>query len=77
LKVAQLAAAATATDFGTVRAELLLAGVTLTPPLGAEPESVTVQVAEDFGPKLVGVHTSEDNTTEATRLTFAVAELLL
>jgi hypothetical protein len=38
---------------------------------------VTVQVLEEFGPRLVGLHVSEDTITEATRLTVTVAELLL
>lgn len=44
LKVADVAPAATVTDAGTVSAESLLVNVTLAPPLGAAPLSVTVQV---------------------------------
>jgi hypothetical protein len=38
---------------------------------------VTVHVLEEFDPRLFGLHASEDTSTEATRLTVAVAELLL
>jgi hypothetical protein len=38
---------------------------------------VTVQVLEAFGPRLVGLHDKEDTSTDATRLTLTVAELVL
>lgn len=41
VKVALLAVAGTKTELGTVTAPLLLARVTLTPPVGAEPERLT------------------------------------
>src|SRR5271169_1813337 len=44
LKVAEVAAAATVTDAGTVRVELVLVRVTVAPPAGAAPLRVTVQV---------------------------------
>ena len=76
LKVA-VVAAATVTDAGTVRTELVLVKVTLAPPVGAACVRVTVQVLEEFGPTLVGLQTSEDTSTGATRLMVALAELLL
>jgi hypothetical protein len=77
LKVAEVAAAATATDAVTVRVELVLVKVTLAPPVGAACVRVTVQVVEEFGPTLVGLQTSEETSTGATRLMLALAELLL
>ena len=77
LKVADVAPAVTATEVGTVRVELLLDNVTLAPPVGAGCVKVTVQVLEAFCPRLVGVHAREDINTGATRLTVAVAEVLL
>jgi len=77
LKVAVVAAAATVTDAGTVRVELVLVRVTLAPPVGAAWDRVTVQVLEEFGPRLVGLQASEETSTDATRLMLALAELLL
>ena len=44
VKLADVAAATTATDAGTVRRELVLARATVAPPAGAAPVRVTVQV---------------------------------
>jgi hypothetical protein len=77
LKVAVVAAASTVTDAGTVRVGLLLVRVTLAPPVGAACVRVTVQVLVKFGPRLVGLQTSEETSTGATRLMLALAELLL
>jgi hypothetical protein len=77
LKVAVVAAAATVTDAGTVRTELVLVKVTLAPPVGAGWVRVTVQVLDEFGPRLVGLQASEETSTGATRLMLALAELLL
>jgi ABC-type sugar transport system substrate-binding protein len=77
LKVAVVAAAATVTDAGTVRVALVLLRVTLAPPVGATWVMVTVQVLDEFGPRLVGLQTSEETSTGATRLMLALAELLL
>ena len=77
LKVADVAAAATVTDEGTVRVALLLERLTLTPPLGAGWVRVTVQVLDEFGPRLLGLHDSDETSTGATRLTVVLAELLL
>jgi hypothetical protein len=76
LKVADMAAAATVTDAGAVSVELVLVRVTAAPPVGAAWVSVTVQVLEALGPRLVGLQASEETST-ATRLTVALAELLL
>jgi len=77
LKVAVVAAAATVTDAGTLRVELVLVKVTLAPPVGAAWVRVTVQVLEEFGPRLVGLQASEETSTGATRLKLALAELPL
>jgi len=77
LKVAVVAAAATVTEAGTVKVALVFVRVTAAPPVGAAFVSVTVQVLDAFGPKLVGLHAREDTRTEATRLTVVLAELLL
>jgi hypothetical protein len=77
LKVAAVVAAAMVTDAGTATAELEFDKVTVAPPLGAGWFKVTVQVLDEFGPRLVGLQVNEDTNTDATRLTVAVAELLL
>ena len=68
---------ATVTDAGTVRVALVLARVTVAPPVGAGCVRVTVQVLEEFDPRLAGLQANDDTSTDATRLTLAVAELLL
>ena len=45
--------------------------------MGAALDKVTVQLLDAFGPRLVGLHVSEEISTGATRLTVALAELLL
>ena len=55
VKVAEVAAAATVTDAGTVRVELVFVSATFAPPAGATCVKVTVQVLEEFCPKLVGL----------------------
>src|SRR5579872_2005284 len=77
LNVAVVAPAATITDAGTIRFELVFVSVTLAPPVGAACVNVTVHVLEAFCPRLVGLHVNEDTTTGATRLTVAFAELPL
>ena len=77
LKVPVVAAAATVTDAGVVSVVLLSDSVTLAPPAGAAFDSVTVHVLDAFGPRLVGVHTTDETRTGATRLTVAFAELPL
>ena len=77
LKVAVVAPAATVTEAGTVSTVLVLVSVTAAPPVGAACVNVTVQVLDAFCPRLVGLHTSDDTVTGATRLIVALAELLL
>jgi hypothetical protein len=77
LKVAEVAAAATVTEVGTVRVELVLVSVTAAPPVGAAFVKAMVQVLEEFGPRLVGLQANEETRTEATRLIVALAELPL
>jgi len=80
VKVADLAAAGIVTDAGTVRTALLLARTIKAPPLVAALESVTVQVAEAFGPRVEGLQRSAGfarPTTTAARLTLVFTEKLL
>jgi hypothetical protein len=77
VKLADVAAAATVTEAGTVRTELVLARVTAAPPVGAAWDKVTVQLLEEFGPRLVGVQATEETNTGATRLTVVLAMLPL
>ena len=55
LNVAEVAAAGTMTDAGTVRVELVLVSVTVAPPAGAGWVRVTVQALEELCPRLVGL----------------------
>ena len=71
LNVAIVAAAAMLTDAGTLKAELLLVRPIVTPPAGAGAVKVTAQVLEEFGPTVLGLHASEDSSTDATRFTVA------
>ena len=77
LKVAEVEPAATVTEAGIVSAVLVSVKVAEAPPVGAALLKVTVQVLEAFGPRLVGLHESDDTRTGATRLMVAFAELLL
>ena len=77
VKVAEVAAAATVTDAGTVKVELVFDRVTLAPPAGAAWVRVTVQVLEELWPRLVGLQDRVETVTGATRLTVVLAELLL
>jgi hypothetical protein len=63
LKVAMVAPAATVTDAGTVSAALLLARVTLDPPVGAVWASITVQVPTALCPRLAGLQVSWESDT--------------
>ena len=76
LKLAVVPPATTVTVPGTAREALLLASVTLDPPVGAAWASVTVQVLTALGPRLVGLQDRVETTTGATRLIAAVCELL-
>jgi hypothetical protein len=77
LNVAAVAAAATVTDAGTVSVAFVFVSVTSAPPAGATLVRVTVQVLEEFRPRLVGLHASDDTSAGAVRPTVAFAELLL
>ena len=77
LKLADMAVAATVTEAGTVSVALVLVRVTAAPPVGAACVSVTMQALEELGPRLVGLQTREETSTDATRLMVAFAEVLL
>jgi hypothetical protein len=77
LKDAAVNAAGTVTDDGVVRAELGLVNVTTAPPTGAGWDRLTVQVLAAFGPRMVGLHSSEEIRTEVARPTVVFAELPL
>ena len=75
VKEAEEDAAATVTDAGTVRVVLLEERATLAPPVGAAWERVTVQVLEEFCPRVVGLQVSEETVTGGvTPCVVAVAE---
>jgi len=69
--------AAITTGDGAVSTLLTTDTTTLAPPAGAFFVNVTMQALEEFGPRVVGLHTSVDTSTGATRLTVVFAELLL
>ena len=77
LKVAPVAPEATVTDAGTVRMALLLVKVTEAPPLGAACVRATVHVADELDPRLAGVQSTDETSTEAARFTVVLAELPL
>jgi hypothetical protein len=77
LKLTEVADAATVTDAGTVRVELVLDRVTTAPPVAAALLKVTAQVPEELRPRLVGLQASEETRTGAIRLMVALAELPL
>jgi hypothetical protein len=60
LNVAVVAPAATVTEAGTVSEALLLASVTLDPPVGAVVFKVTVQLATAPGFRLPGLHMRDE-----------------
>ena len=75
LKVAAVAPAATVTKAGTVSKALLLASVTLVPPVGAIWVTVTVQVLTAPWPRLVRLQDTPETRTGAARAIVAVCEL--
>ena len=77
VKFADVAAAATVTEAGTVSFALEFERVTLAPPVGAAWVSVTVQVLEELAPMLAGLQDNADTRIGAVRLTVMFAELLL
>jgi len=77
VKVPEVAAAATVTELGAVKVELVFDKVMLAPPAGAACVRVTVQLLDEFGPRLLGLHDKADTRTVAVRFTVVLAELLL
>ena len=77
LNVAVVEPDATVTEAGTVSSVLLLASVTAAPPERAGCVVVTVQELVALWPRVVGVQTTEDTRTGASRPMAAVCELLL
>ena len=69
VKVAEVAPAATATELGTVRLELLFVRDTLKPPVGALPLSWTVHVELLDAPRLAGAQDSALTVGPATPTT--------
>jgi hypothetical protein len=69
VKVADVALAGTVTDAGIVRAERLELNVTMTPFVEARWLRITVQVLEELGPRLVGLHDIEETSPGATSAT--------
>jgi len=74
LNVAEVAPAATVIDDCTVNTMLVLESATIAPPLGGAFVKVTVQVLKESGPRLVGLQSSEDTSTGATRVRLAVRD---
>ena len=66
LKVAVVAPAATVTDAGTVSKVLLLARVTLDPPVGAAVFKVTVQLAAALALRFPGLHVRDETVGTVT-----------
>jgi hypothetical protein len=83
LKVAVVAFAATVTEAGMLRIELLSVSVTVAPLEGAALDNVTVQVVEAFGPMLVGLQLTEETVevaegvAEGVRLRIKFAQMPL
>ena len=75
VKVAVLVPAATITEAGSVNVASLVEMSTVVS-VTAALFNVTVHVLAAFGPRLAGVHASEDTVT-LTRLMVSVAEVLL
>lgn len=78
MNVADVAVEETVTELGTDRVLSVFDSATFAPPEGALRVRVTVQVVEEFGPMLAGLHDTEDTVTAvARRLTLVFTELLL
>jgi hypothetical protein len=75
LNVAVVVPAVIVTDGGTVSKLLLLASVTLEPPMGATWVSVTVQVLTALCARLVGLQVTPETSTGARRPMLAVWKL--
>jgi hypothetical protein len=77
VKFADVPAAATVTEAGTVSVALEFARVTLAPPVGAGWVKVTVQVLEELAPILIGLQARDETIAGVSRLTVVLAELPL
>jgi hypothetical protein len=77
VNVTELAPEATVTEAGALSTLLTMAMVIDAPEPEAAEDSVTVQVLEVDGARVVGVHEREDTPAGATRLTAAVTEPVL
>jgi hypothetical protein len=68
-------------DGATVNVALEFERVTLAPPVGAARVRLTVQMLEEFGPTLLGLHDKADTTTDtdadAVRFRLVFVELPL
>ena len=77
LKVVEVALAGTVTEAGRASAELVLDRLTAAPPAGEGCVRATVQTVDPLGPTLVGLHSTEETSTVAARLTVVLTELPL
>ena len=77
MKLADVAEAATVTEGATVSVALEFERLMLAPPAGAAWVRNTVHVLEELAARLVGLQASDETSTDAIRLTVALAELLL
>ncbi len=77
MNVVDVAVAGTVTDAGAVKVEFEFVMATLAPPLGAALVSITVQIVDEFGPRLLGLQATEETSTEAERLMVVLAALPL
>lgn len=75
MKVAEVAAAGTATDCGRVRSAALLARVTEMPPEGAALVRVRAQVPEALEPNPAGLQETDDTSVTAPRAMTVFTEL--
>ena len=75
MNVAEVAAAATVTDAGTVSIALLFDTLTIAPPVGAALLRLTVQVLEALGPRLLGLQASAEMSTGATEMLPPIADM--
>jgi len=77
VNAAELDPWATVTEEGAVSKLLTTDTRTLAPPASAFCVSVTVQALEVDGPSVAGLQTSEETSTDVTRLTLVLTELPL
>jgi hypothetical protein len=77
VNAAKLDPAPTTTDAGAVSKLSTVDTRTVAPPASAFDVNVTVQALDVDGPSVVGLQTSEETSTGATRLMLVLAELLL